>query len=157
MFEALYDVVVGLPAWLQWVGIIAASAIPFVESYFGSALGIIAGVNPLVAVTAAVLGNAVSMIVVVSTAAGVRGRVKGDAKPLSPRRQKLKHRFDKYGVALVSLLGQTMLPSQITSAAMVGFGADRSRVIVWQLVSILLWGVAFGILGYMGVEFLDLR
>ena len=157
MFEALYAFVSDLPVWLQWAGVLAIAAIPFVESYFGSALGVIGGVNPIFAVAAAIVGNAVSMIVVVSTASGVRSRAGGNAEPLSPRRQKLKRLFDKYGVAVVSLLGQTVLPSQITSAAMVGFGADRGRVIAWQIVSIILWGVAFGVLATTGVEVLELR
>ena len=51
----------------------------------------------------------------------------------------------------VSLLGQTVLPSQITSAAMVGFGASQRQVIVWQIVSIVMWGVVFGALAAVGV------
>lgn len=43
-------------------------------------------------------------------------------------------------MAGVSLLGQTILPSQITATAMVSFGADRNAVILWQTLSILLWG-----------------
>ncbi|WP_205745892.1 hypothetical protein [Egibacter rhizosphaerae] len=40
----------------------------------------------------------------------------------------------------MSLLGQSILPSQITSMALVGFGASKRAVIVWQVVSITHWG-----------------
>ncbi|GAA1830470.1 hypothetical protein [Agromyces salentinus] len=70
----------------------------------------------------------------------------------SPRREKLRRAFDKYGVAGVSIVGQTMLPSQITSAAMVSFGANRNTVIFWQIISIILWGVVFGVLATLGVS-----
>ncbi|MGI9822160.1 hypothetical protein [Agromyces sp. Marseille-Q5079] len=70
----------------------------------------------------------------------------------SPRREKLRRAFDKYGVAGVSIIGQTMLPSQITSAAMVSFGANRNTVIFWQVISIILWGVVFGVLATLGVS-----
>ncbi len=60
--------------------------------------------------------------------------------------------FDRFGVPGVSLLGQTVLPSQITSMAMVSFGANRNTVAVWQIISIILWGVLFGVLATLGVN-----
>src|SRR5699024_6932595 len=69
-----------------------------------------------------------------------------------PKRQRLKRMFDKFGVPGVSLLGQTLLPSQITSSAMVGFGANRNVVAIWQVVSIILWGVLCGVLATRGIE-----
>ena len=87
---------------------------------------------------------------------GVRSKVRaGKApRPETARRAKLRQRFDKYGVAGVSLLGQTLLPSQITAAAMVSFGASRNSVIFWQVISIIMWGVTFGVLTLLGVTFL---
>lgn len=54
-------------------------------------------------------------------------------------------------LAGVSLLGQTTLPSQITSAALVSFGANKQKVIVWQVISIVLWGTLLGILATLGL------
>lgn len=54
----------------------------------------------------------------------------------------------------MSLLGQTILPSQLTSAAMVSFGANRNVVIVWQIISIVLWGTLFGVLATLGIAVL---
>ncbi|WP_221584788.1 hypothetical protein [Microbacterium sp. G2-8] len=154
MFEALQSFTEDLPAAIQWLGLILLGAIPFIESYFGSFIGVVAGVNPVVAVVAAVIGNIVSMTIFVLTAHGIRTAAtkNGAPKELSPRRQKLKDRFDKYGVAGVSLLGQLVLPSQITSALIVGFGAPKNRVIFWQIISIILWGVVFAALGLAGAQ-----
>jgi hypothetical protein len=154
MLEALRDFTEGLPAALQWLGVILLGAIPFVESYFGSIVGVFAGLSPFVAIPAAIVGNVVSMLVFVLFAHGVRSRVTRDrAEPdLSPRRQKLKARFDRYGVPGVSLLGQLVLPSQITSAAIVSFGASRNAVIFWQCVSIVMWGVVCGTLAALGLN-----
>ena len=68
--------------------------------------------------------------------------------PVSPRRQRLRRSFDRFGVAGVSLLGQTILPSQITAMALVSFGASRNAVIFWQVISIALLGTAFATLAY---------
>lgn len=157
MITTLQDFTASLPEVLQWLGVMLVSAIPFVESYFGSAIGVIIGLNPIVAVAVAVLGNIISMLVCVLTAHGVRTQAtKGKAdRPLSPRRAKLKERFDQFGVPGVSLLGQLILPSQITSAAMVSFGASKNQVIVWQVISIIIWGAVFGVLAALGVAVLS--
>jgi uncharacterized membrane protein len=156
MIDSLQDFTAGFPDLLQWVGVMLAAAIPFVESYFGSVIGILAGIHPVVAILAAIVGNVVSMLIFVLSAHGVRSKVREgkDAKPESPRKAKLRERFDKYGVAGVSLLGQTLLPSQITSAAMVSFGASKNAVILWQVISITIWGVAFGVFAALGISFL---
>lgn len=138
------------PVW-QWLLLVLAGAIPYVESYLGAAVGVVAGVNPGVAIVAAVLGNIASMVLLVVFAERIRRWRKSDDKPLSSRQQKFRRSFDRYGVAGVSLLGQTLLPSQLTSMAMVAFGASKRAVIGWQTASIILWGAAFGVLAVFGV------
>ncbi|OLT40325.1 hypothetical protein BJF86_05640 [Serinicoccus sp. CNJ-927] len=155
MIEGLQEWTAGLPTVLQWLGVMAAGAIPFVESYLGSVIGVVAGLNPVVAVLAAVVGNIVTMTLVVLSADSLRRR-RGTEAPeqMSLRKQRLRRLFDRFGVPGVSLLGQTVLPSQITSGALVAFGANTRGVIVWQVVSIILWGVLFGVLATLGVDLL---
>lgn len=150
MLESLQQFVEAThPVW-QWLAVAAAGAIPFVESYFGSALGIAAGVAAPVAIIAAIVGNWLSMFVLVTLGHRIREWRGVEEKPLSPRRQKFKNAYEKYGVAGVSLFGQAILPSQITSMAMVTFGANKANVIFWQTISIILWGVGFGLLAMLG-------
>lgn len=159
MFEPFIDFTQGLPTWAQWLGIMLISAIPFIESYFGSVIGVLIGVPPFIAIAAAIVGNGLSMVLVVLLGHAARRRVaKGrpEAEP-SPKRQRLKRTFDRFGVPGVSMLGQTILPSQITAGAMVSFGASRNAVIIWQCISIVVWGVAFGLLAMAGVNLLGLR
>ncbi|QEE60310.1 hypothetical protein FVA74_01060 [Salinibacterium sp. dk2585] len=154
MIDALQAFTESVHPFWQWAAVILISAIPFVESYGGALVGVLAGAPVIVAIIAAVIGNWISMVLVVLLFKKIRERRGSDEKPLTPRRQKFKERFDKFGVAGVSLLGQTVLPSQITSGAMVGWGASRSAVIFWQTISIILWGIAFGVLGMLGVNLL---
>ena len=74
---------------------------------------------------------------------------------MSPRKQRLRRMMDRFGVPGVSLLGQTVLPSQITSGALVAFGANTRGVLIWQVISIILWGVVFGTLAALGVDLLQ--
>jgi len=168
MLNALQDFASSLPDFLQWFGVMLISAIPFIDSYFGSVVGVLIGLPPAVAIGVAVIGNVLSMLGFVFAAHGVRSKVvagkaaaTGAASAGSPesssdgvtpaRREKVRRAFDKYGVAGVSLLGPFVLPSQFTSAAMVSFGANRNAVIVWQIVSIVIWGVVAGVAASLGV------
>jgi len=154
LFEPSQEFVNNLSPTIQWLGIMLIATIPFIESYFGSIIGIIAGVNPMIAIPAAIIGNIVSMLAFVFLASSVRKAFKGNVeeKPESKRRQKLRAAFDRYGVAAVSLIGPTIIASQISSTAMISFGADRNRVIIWQIISIVMWGIMFGALAHFGLE-----
>ncbi|HRN28203.1 MAG TPA: hypothetical protein PK890_00655 [Terrimesophilobacter sp.] len=157
MLDGLQEFTTSLPAAIQWLRGILISAIPFVESYFGAAIGVLAGIDPVVAIAAAIIGNTVSMVAFVWAAHSIRQRIINNKKPqeLSPRRERLRAAFNKWGVPGVSLLGQTILPSQITSGAMVSFGASTRSVIVWQVISITLWGIGFGLLAMLGLNLLS--
>ncbi len=157
MQDALIDFTQSLPLWLQWAGVMLAAAIPFIESYFGTLIGVVAGVPLPVTLLAAVTGNVISMLAFVFVAATARQKVLArrgagaDAVEPSPRRMKVKRMFDRFGVPGVSLLGQTVLPSQITSGMMVSFGASRNAVILWQIISIIVWAVVFALIGQAGI------
>lgn len=159
MLEILTTFTESLPPWLQWLAVALIGAIPFIESYLGSAIGVVVGVPPLAAVVAAVIGNIVSMLVVVFVVHSIRSRVVAGREPKEPtaRQERVRRLFDRYGVAGVSLIGPTVLASQVTSGMMISFGAARHRVVLWQIVAIIVWGVVFGVLATLGVDLLTGR
>lgn len=155
MLSTLQDYAQTFPETIQWLAVALFAAIPFVESYGGAVIGVVIGLPTVVAIVVAVLGNIVSMLLFVNSAHAVRARVRKDATEKKTQKyQRLHQAFDKYGIAGVSLLGQTILPSQITSAALVSFGANKRKVILWQIISIILWGTVFGILAGLGIPLL---
>lgn len=154
MQEQLFQFVSQWDSWVQVLAVSLVSAIPFVESYFGSAIGVVAGMPLWLAVPAAVLGNWISMFVLVLLADKTRGRFAKPYAEKSKKRERFERLFNRWGVPGVSLIGQTVLPSQITSAAMVGAGASRHQVILWQSISIVIWGLVFGSLAMAGLAVL---
>ncbi len=154
MIESLQTFASSLPAMLQWVGVLLVAGIPFVDSYFGAVIGVVIGLNPALAIGVAVVGNVISMLIFVLGTHKVRSKASAGkaVKELSPRRQKLRTAFDKYGVAGVSLVGPVILPSQFTSVAMISFGAPKNAVILWQVIAIIIWGTAFGVAASLGVS-----
>jgi hypothetical protein len=149
----LQELTQGLPPLLRWVGVLLAGAIPYVEAEGAAVLGVVAGVNPVVAILAAVVGNAIALAVVVWLIGAARsGVTRGRAAETSPQRQPLRQVFDRYGVPGVSLLGPLLLPSHVTAAAMVGFGAPRARVFAWGVAAVTAWAVVLGVVVHLGVS-----
>jgi hypothetical protein len=149
MLEQLQDFVNNLPEIIQWAGVILVSAIPFVESYGGAMIGIIAGVSPFIAIPAAIIGNVISMLAFIFFGSSVRSLSKGgEEKPPSKRMLKLRSIFDKYGVPAVSIFGPLVIASQLSAAAMVSFGASRIRVIIWGIIGVSFWGIFSGLFMY---------
>lgn len=154
MFEAVRDFAEGLPEVVQWLILLVVGAVPYLEAYGAAFLGVIAGVNPVIALAAGVIGNVVSMLLFMKIGHAYFRRKNDPDAPLPARQAKLKRSLDRWGVAVVALIGPSILPSQVTAAGLVGFGADRRKVIGWSIAGILMWGVLFLGLGLLVNRFL---
>lgn len=100
MIDSLQEFAGNFPDWLQWAGVLLVSAIPFVESYFGSVIGVAIGLHPVVAIVVAVIGNVISMLAFVYGAGAIRDKAtKNKQVEEKPKRQRLKRMFDKFGGA----------------------------------------------------------
>lgn len=170
--ESLFTFADSFPPALQWLAVMLVGAIPFVESYGGAVLGVITGVPVPVAIIAAIIGNVAAMILTVWIAGTIREKAvakrrsgdagqtddagpSGDAADQaapSKGKQRIRMLFERFGVPGVSILGQWALPSHVTAPTLVGFGASRGSVVVWQTVGIIAWGVLFGVLAAGGIN-----
>ncbi|MCZ2811771.1 MULTISPECIES: hypothetical protein [unclassified Modestobacter] len=145
----LTEFAAGLEQWQQVGTLLLFGMIPFVESYLGSFIGTIVGVDPLLAVPAAVIGNIVATFLTIALASGVRDaatRGRSGKAPSKGKRKVAKY-FERVGVPGVSLLGAVLLPTQITAPTLIALGARRGAVYVWMAIAITVWGIAFGFFG----------
>ncbi|AWG44344.1 hypothetical protein BEH_26530 (plasmid) [Priestia filamentosa] len=71
---------------------------------------------------------------------------------LKGRLQKAQIYFNRYGVPGLSLMGPIVGANHISAFVSVAAGASKERVIVWQIISIILWGIGSGLLIYYGVD-----
>lgn len=155
MIETLQDFAQAFPGWLQWFAVFLVAAIPFVESYAGTLIGVAIGLHPAVAVSAAIAGNATAVVLIVVITSRIRERVRStpEVAPASRGRsrghERVSRLFQRFGIPGVALIGH---PTQISSAAMVGLGANRTKVLVWELVSVVAWGAVVAVLGGLGIE-----
>ncbi|MCS4535780.1 small multi-drug export protein [Corynebacterium sp. HS2168-gen11] len=166
MFEHLREWTQTLPEWLQWFGPFLAGCVPFLESYFGAAFGVVIGIAPIIAIPAAILGNVISIVVIMTLGTQLQDRFRsriqaeatdpaeGHARKRPTKYQRFNARFQKYGIPGVAVLGQTVLPSQFTCIALLALGAKRSTVLTWMTVSSALWGIVYGALATTGITFI---
>ena len=142
-----------LGAAVQWLGVIAIGAIPFLEAYGAGLVGVLIDMPFFLAVLLGVIGNFLCVAALVFAAHGTRTAVTARKEPKQmserqlKRREKAKRNFDRFGVPGVSLLGPLALPSQFTAPLMVSFGANRNAVLLWMFVSIVVWAVIGAFLG----------
>ncbi|MBD5787400.1 small multidrug efflux protein [Cellulosimicrobium terreum] len=174
-YEGLQSFVDQLPDLVQPLVVAVLGMIPYVEGEGSAALGIIAGVNPIVAAVAGAAGNILSVIIVVALSSRVRERVvarrtatvgapgttavdtqveQADAPAekenrRSKGRRRLGAMLVRFGVPGASILAPLVLPTQLTAAFFVASGVRKGWVILWQVVAIVLWTslIAAGALG----------
>lgn len=159
LFVTLTQFVAGLEPWQQVLALVLVSMIPFIESYLGAFLGVLVGIDPFLAVPAAVVGNVISTFVVIALASRVRvaatnGRAATDdsaPKDTSKSRQKVGTYLNRFGVPGVCLLGPLVVASQITAPTLIALGASKRGVYVWSGISILAWGILFGFFSHLVV------
>lgn len=153
-FASLAQFTQSLDTWLQGFFVIALGAIPFVESYGGTFIGTIAGVPPVIAVIAAVVGNLVCTFALMGAALKTRSAVLSrrgggaNTEPqMSKRRAKVAKALEQYGVPGVCFLGPLVVASQITGPTLIAVGARPAKVFLFQGLAIVAWGVLFAFLG----------
>ncbi|MFI2104544.1 small multidrug efflux protein [Isoptericola sp. NPDC019693] len=161
------DLVAQVPDLVQPLIVAVAAMVPFIEGEGGATIGILGGINPVVAAVAAMVGNFLAVAAVVLASAGARnavvnrrraktrqrsavlvgsGPAQATAGPSSPaddrrsaRRAKFQRAYERYGVPGVSLLGPLLLPTHFTASMLVASGVGKARVLVWQAVAIIGW------------------
>lgn len=159
IFTQLAQMAVGAESWQQIAVLMLAGAIPFIESYLGSFLGVILGINPFLVVASAVAGNVITTFLLIAIASkarslATRNRETAPRKERTPRQQKVANYAHRVGVPGVCLLGPLVLASQITAPTLIALGARRAAVYIWQGIAIIVWGILFGFFGEAVVRFL---
>ncbi|WP_308292314.1 small multidrug efflux protein [Promicromonospora umidemergens] len=151
---------------VQPLVIALAGAVPFVEGELATTVGVLGGLNPIVAGIAAAGGNFLCVFLIVTLSSRVRTatlarRARREAvrvpvnptergsdapeepptkvKPDSKGKERFRRYLDRYGVPGASLLGPLAMPTQFTAALLVAGGVSKPRVLLWQGIAIILW------------------
>lgn len=149
---------------LGLLGIFIAGAIPWFEAIAVIPSGIIFGLDPVLTVIAAVLGNAITIFVFAYAGAQIRqwliARRKAKGKEgESMRFEKAQAAFDKYGVFGMAVLGPILIGTQFAAAISVAAGVRPFRAGAIVTAGMILWAIAIAwLLLVIGADqFLELQ
>ncbi len=164
LVTSFQEVVAQVPEILQPFIVLLAAAVPVIEGEGGTVVGILGGIHPVLAGVAAATGNFLSVLAVVTVTSRARtavvdrrlvavGAGTGEGRhtapdaapetaavqPESKGRRRFKRWVVRFGVPGASILGPLAVPTQVTSAILVGSGTPRRWVLLWQAVAIVIW------------------
>lgn len=158
LVQGFQDLVAQVPALVQPLVVMLAGAVPFIEGEVAAMVGVVGGINPIIAGIAGATGNFVCVLVVVlltsrartavlnrravrvgAGAAGEAEEALASEQPESKGRVKFKRWLVRFGVPGASILGPLAIPTQFTSAILVAGGTPRGWVLLWQAVAIVIW------------------
>ncbi|HWS51980.1 MAG TPA: small multidrug efflux protein [Microbacterium sp.] len=163
LIESFQNLVAQVPELVQPLIVALAGAVPFIEGEGAASIGIIGGINPVIAAVSGIVGNFLCVAVLVLLSSGARKAIvtrrdrsrelvtaggtsslEGEA-PIegsgrkAARRDKFQRAFERYGVPGVSLLGPLLLPTHFTATMLAASGVSKARVLIWQAVAIVGW------------------
>ena len=136
----------------QWgaLGVFIASVIPFVDAIAMVPVGIALGVNPYLTVIAAVIGDAIAIVVFAYLSSTMRNRIikrradKGKTGE-SPKFEKAVRMFDKYGIYGMAIAAPALIGTQIAAMASVAAGVKTFRASTLIIASTLVWSAGIAI------------
>lgn len=167
LISTFQEWVAQVPELVQPLIVALAGAIPFIEGEGAASIGIIGGINPVVAAIAGIVGNFVCVAILVLASSGARKAIVdrsrtreaamaggGSAMEVEPveqtrgaaRREKFQRAFTRYGVPGVSLLGPLLLPTHFTATMLAAAGVSKGRVLLWQAVAIIGWTTVISVI-----------
>ncbi|WP_319799503.1 small multi-drug export protein [Jeotgalibacillus aurantiacus] len=142
---------------VEYVLLFLAAATPWLEIALVVPLGIVRGLSPFWVMVTGFAGNLLTVFLLIVLFQRVRdylaNRKKGEKKE-GKRQTRARNIWNKYGLPGLSLLGPILIGTHIAAFISMSLGADKARVLFWQIVSIALWTLIFGYAAIAGVDFL---
>jgi Ca2+/H+ antiporter, TMEM165/GDT1 family len=136
---------------LGYFGIFLAGAIPWFEAIGVVPVGILFGLDPVLTVLAASVGNIITIALFAYAGDKIRNwvierRRKKGIEPKSGRYEKAQKAFDKYGIYGMAALGPVLIGTQFAAAASVASGVKPFKVTLLISIAMVLWavGIAWG-------------
>ncbi|UOE62947.1 small multi-drug export protein [Priestia filamentosa] len=137
----------------QFCMIFIIGLIPFLEAHVAVPVGVLLKLPLIPTALLGIVANIISvMLVIVFTNFAKTKLTKNNKTNVNGRFQKAQLYFNRYGVPGLSLMGPIVGANHISAFVSVAAGARKESVIVWQIISIILWGIGSGLLIYYGVD-----
>lgn len=133
------------------------AAVPWIEIAAVIPLAIIRGLQPVLVILLAFVGNLSTIILLIYLFDQIkyfltsRKKDNGDKKE-DKRQERAKRIWNKYGLPGLALLGPVLTGIHIAAFIGLSLGATKTWTLLWTAISLLVWSIAFGVGAYYGVE-----
>lgn len=132
---------------LGLLGVFIAGAIPWFEAIAAVPAGILFGLDPVLTVVFAAVGNLITIIVFAYGGGAlrqwvIRRRIAKGKDPESPKFKKARIAYDKYGLYVMAILDPILIGSPFSAAASVGAGVKPLKAILVISTGMLIWAIA---------------
>lgn len=133
------------------------AAIPWLEMALVIPLGIIAGLNPLTVTIVAIIGNLLTVLLLIigfeKFQQWLAKRREGKERPTSKRSQRAKDLWRKYGLPGMMMLGPILIGTHIAAFIALVLGGSKQQATIWSVASIVAWAIAFAVFTALGFDF----
>lgn len=137
---------------IEYIIVFIFAAIPWFEIGLVIPLAIIAGLSPFWVILISIVGNLSTIIPIVYGFEKVKAYLA--KRPKKEKRTKRQSRardiWKKYGLPGLALLGPILLGIHIATIIGLSLGASKHRTLLWMTISLVFWGLLFGIVTILG-------
>ncbi|MCA0986557.1 small multi-drug export protein [Alkalihalobacillus algicola] len=161
---------------LSYLLVFLLAAIPLFELVTVVPLAIIGGLSPVLTAILALLGNALTVVLLIIFVDHVKKWMRkrkqkrmqdgvqeedegetpedhGEEMEESKKGKRARVLFDKYGLPGLTIIGPFFVGSHISAFMGMSFGSTRKRVTSWMMTSLVLWTVIMAVATSYGVTF----
>jgi len=127
-------------------GVFLGGAIPWIEAVVAVPAGILIGLDPILTVIFAVLGNIITIVLFAYAGRNlrdwvIRRRIAKGKDPESPKFKKAQVAYEKYGIYGMAILDPILIGSPFSAAASVAAGVRPLKVCVIVSTGMILWAI----------------
>ncbi|MBB4823334.1 hypothetical protein HNO89_000554 [Sporosarcina luteola] len=157
MIEEIFHKVEDIDAIYQYAAIFIIGFLPFLEAFVAVPIGVLLELPFILVVLIGIIANWLSVMVVIMFSSFIttlfsRKDQNSSDHFIARRFQRAKKYFNKFGVPGISLLGPIIGTNHIGALVCLFAKANKKNIILWQTVSIVIWGVGTGVLLLYGVD-----
>nr|WP_231710667.1 small multi-drug export protein [Gracilibacillus suaedae] len=139
---------------MEYLLIFLGAAVPWFEIAIVIPLGILSGLNPILVILAAFIGNMATILALIIGYDKFKlWLAKRNKKKESKRQDRARTLWNRYGLPGMVLLGPILIGSHIAAFIGMTLGATKRSTFVWSSFSIGAWSLAIGVLTALGFDF----
>ncbi len=138
---------------VEYLLVFLGAAIPWFEIALVIPFGIITGLNPVVVMIVAFIGNMVTILALIIGFDKFEHWFSKKEKKNSKREERARTMWNKYGLPGMVMLGPIFIGSHIAAFIGMLLGATKQATLAWSTISIGVWSLVFGIFTALGFDF----